>query len=74
MVAQSSAAKESHARTESEGVLGSPSTSDCKRNADNNKNDNNNAILFHILCSIKNKREASIQASFEVQLTIGFAL
>lgn len=73
MVAQSSAAKESHARTESEGVLGSPSTSDCKRNADNNNNDNN-AILFHILCSIKNKREASIQASFEVQLTIGFAL
>lgn len=70
--APSSAAKESYARTESEGVLGSPSTSDCKRNADNNSN--NNATLFHILCSVKNKREASIQASFEVQLTIGFAL
>lgn len=71
MVTQSSAAKESHARIEPEVVLGSPSTSDCKRNADSN---NNNAILFHILCSIKNKRAVSIQASFEVQLTIGFAL
>lgn len=71
MVAQSAAAKESHTRTESESDLCSPNTSDCKKNADNN---NNNATSLHILCSIKNKREASIQASFEVQLTTGFAL